>query len=75
MPRASSTATAFNSVGQRAGSTEYLVVPVESPDLLNAVAQCFLPGPGVHLMPVSCRNPCRPNSNEQVVCHGHAFCG
>ena len=52
-----------------------LVVPAKSPDLLNAVAQCFLPGPGVHLLPISCRNPCRPNSHEQVVGHCHAFRG
>ena len=79
MPRVAgqpgSTATASASVGQRAGSTECLVVPAKSPDLVNAVAQCFLPGPVVHLLPVSCRNPCRPNSNEQVVGHSHAFRG
>ena len=79
MPRVAgqpgSTATASASVGQRAGSTECLVVPAKSPDLLNAVAQCFLPGPGVHLLPISCRNPCRPNSHEQLVGYCHAFRG
>ena len=67
MPRASSMVTASASVGQRAGSTGYLVKSLESLHLAKAIAKRLLPVPVVNLMPVACRNACGPHGDEQVV--------